>query len=120
MDSWQWGSLTSLAKSKFTVFLSICINAALRISPPHQGLFLNKYIVSLLISLYVCMCVSRFSLRSTREGHNTLDVVFRKLAWSFNAIDEGKWPKWNWDGTKIFSEQALPSPHMSYSIYGFG
>jgi hypothetical protein len=39
----------------------------------------------------------------------TLEDVFRAMAWSFNAIYEGEWPKENWDGDTLVYPKASMS-----------
>lgn len=35
-------------------------------------------------------------LRSSKNGFRTLDEAYRAMAWSFNAIYNGRWPTENW------------------------
>ena len=37
------------------------------------------------------------AIQSVKAGHNTLDVMFKKLAWSFNVLFEGVYPEVDWD-----------------------
>ena len=37
------------------------------------------------------------AIQSVKDGHNTLDVMFKKLAWSFNALWEGDHPELDWN-----------------------
>ena len=41
------------------------------------------------------------ALQSVRAGHHTMDVVFSKIAWSFEALQEGLWPVKDWLGNII-------------------
>jgi len=55
--------------------------------------------------IFLIFCVHA-ALRSITEGRVTLDVVYRKMAWSFNALYEGMWPVFDWDNNRIRDEQA--------------
>jgi hypothetical protein len=48
-------------------------------------------------------------LRSCVNGSMTLEDVFRAMAWSFNAIYEGEWPKENWNGDTLVYPKASMS-----------
>ena len=32
---------------------------------------------------------------------STLDAIWKAVAWSFNALAEGSWPTWDWEGRPI-------------------
>lgn len=88
MDSWQWSSMLTNAKSKFCVWLIFCV---------HQV------------------------LRTSRNGFATLDEAYIAIAWSFDALYEGKWPTHNWKNERInypkvdiYMHMCLPRKYMSY------
>ena len=51
-------------------------------------------------------------------GHVTLEVAFRKMVWSFNALYEGRWPKFDWDNNPMSYEKAFPqgAPHITFKM----
>ena len=48
-----------------------------------------------------------FAIHVSLRTQKTLDVAFRKLVWSFNALQEGKWPVKDWNGVAMAYEKAL-------------
>ena len=46
------------------------------------------------------------ALQSVKAGHNSLDVAFTKMAWSFTALWEGKWPVIDWKGKPMHYAKA--------------
>lgn len=48
-----------------------------------------------------------FAIHASLRTQKTLDVAFRKLVWSFNALQEGKWPTKDWNGVRMVYEKAL-------------
>ncbi|HIF94878.1 MAG TPA: hypothetical protein EYQ60_17410 [Myxococcales bacterium] len=49
------------------------------------------------------------AIQCVRAGHNTLDVVFKKMAWSFTAMWVGKWPTHDWNGGPMHYPARGPS-----------
>ena len=37
------------------------------------------------------------AIQSVKDGHTTLDVVFTKMAWSFDALFAGNHPELDWN-----------------------
>ena len=54
---------------------------------------------------FLIFCIHQI-LQSPRAGHHTLDVVFRKMAWSFKWLWLGKWPTHDWDGHPLSYSKA--------------
>ena len=46
-------------------------------------------------------------IRSTKDGADTLQTVFKKITWSFNALFSGKGPVEDWDGEPIRDAKAV-------------
>ena len=52
------------------------------------------------LTIFLIYCVHA-ALRSAKEGHNTLEVAFRKMVWSFDALWEGTWPVFDWNNVRM-------------------
>jgi hypothetical protein len=42
-----------------------------------------------------------FCVQAALRRKETLATVFRKMAWSFNALEIGEWPEFDWDNKRI-------------------
>ena len=58
-------------------------------------------------------------LRCADAGRNTLDVVFRKMAWSFNALYSGMWPTHDWDNKPMHYSKAVMLQIVYILTYSF-
>ena len=59
-------------------------------------------------SMFAIFCIHA-ALRCVDKDHNTLDTVFKKMRWSFDAMWDGKHPRINWNGDPINSPKATYS-----------
>ena len=46
------------------------------------------------------------AIQSVRQGHHTMDEVFKKLVCSFTALWEGTWPLRDWLGNKLHNART--------------
>ena len=58
-----------------------------------------------LLTMILIFCVHA-SLRCVEEGHHTLETAFKKMRWSFDALYEGVWPKFDWLNNKLHYAKA--------------
>ena len=42
-----------------------------------------------------------FCVQASLRRKETLETVFKKMAWSFNALEIGTWPEFDWDNKRI-------------------
>ena len=57
------------------------------------------------LNSYLIFCIHA-CFRDAAADHNTLDVIFRKMAWSFKACYTGKWPTRDWNNKEISDPKA--------------
>ena len=58
------------------------------------------------LTMFLIFCVHA-SLRSVAAGHNTLEIAFKKMRWSFDALWEGRWPRFDWNNNPMRYSKAI-------------
>ena len=54
-------------------------------------------------------CFLIFAILAVMRTAESLEVAFRKMRWSFDALYEGRWPTRDWDDKPMFYEKAWGS-----------
>ena len=69
------------------------------------------------IMLYIWGCFEKFCIQTTDNTLGTMDSFYRILAWSFQALYQGIWPKTDWRGF-TFPDGSINAKRAGKSLAG--